>query len=465
MPAIFRYGFLVHVLLGTLGAAEGELLGRVLEKVACTADATQTYALYVPSNYTKEKVWPVIYCFDPGAHGLAPVERLKAAAEKFGYIVAGSNNSRNGPWEANEAAIQAMTRDVASHLAIDRRRVYAAGLSGGARVAVQLALIGYAKGVIACSAGFPTQGEGVPPRVPFPVFGTAGTEDFNYREMKQLDADLDDRKAAHRIVIFPGSHEWAPAELLGSAVEWLELQAMRTGTRPREEAWVAAAWQARLAAIPVQPALERWRELKSLAADFKGLTDTGEIESQAKKLAVTPEVKAELKRERTLIAREGVLLDELEGVVGRSAAAKQKLVAELRGKAEAGEDSPERQMMRRVIATYFYFVREDVRELLASHDYKRAAEILELAVELRPGQSRTWFDLARARAFARDEKRALEALRQAAAVGFSDASRAEAEPAFAKLKTEPAFLNIVATIRANPPEPERGPGEGRRHFP
>jgi dienelactone hydrolase len=465
MRAISRYGFLFPFLACTLGAAEAELLGRVLGKVACTADATQTYALYVPSNYTKEKVWPVIYCFDPGARGLAPVERLKAAAEKFGYIVAGSNNSRNGPWEANEAAIQAMTRDVAAHLAVDRRRVYVAGLSGGARVAVQLALVGYAKGVIACSAGFPTQGEGVPPRVPFPFFGTAGTEDFNYREMKQLDADLDDRSARHRIVIFNGGHEWAPAELLTSAVEWLELQAMRAETRSRDEALIKIAWQTRLAAVPVSGGLERWRELKSLAVDFKGLADTGEVENQAKKLAGAPEVKAGLKTERALIAREGALLEQIEFAVGRNAAAKQKLVAELRAKAEAAEDSPEGQMVRRVLASYFYFVREDVRDLFASRDYKRAAEILELAVELRPGQSRTWFDLARARASSRDAAGALAALRRSAEVGFSDAGRAEADPAFEKLKADPSFQEILVTIRANPPEPERRPGEGGRRFP
>jgi hypothetical protein len=41
--------------------------------------------------------WPIIYLFDPLARGEVAVEAVRAAAEKFGYIVVASNNSRNGP--------------------------------------------------------------------------------------------------------------------------------------------------------------------------------------------------------------------------------------------------------------------------------------------------------------------------------------------------------------------------------
>ena len=434
--------------------------GRVLEKVTCVADPTQTYTLYVPSNYSPQTTWPVIYCFDPGARGRTPVERLQAAAEKYGYIVAGSLNSRNGPWEENAKAIQAMVKDVDSHLAIDRQRVYTAGLSGGARVATQLALLGVAKGVIACSAGFPAMEDGLPVRVPFWFFGTAGIEDMNYHELKTLDGELEDRKAAHRIVFFDGGHEWASVALLTEAVEWLELQAMRTGTRPKDETLIHTFWRARFAAVPVAAGLERWRALKSLAADFKGLVETAEIETEAKKLGAAREVKDALKAERALDAREHTLDAELAGVSQSSLAKKEKFAAELRKKADATDDSAERQMVRRRVASYLAMVRENLRPLFANAEYGEVADMLELATALRPGQSRTLFDLARARAFSRDSKRALEALRQAAAAGLSDATRVESEPAFAKLKSDAAFQEILAVVRANPPEPERG-GRGR----
>src|SRR5690348_17102495 len=72
--------------------------GQLVERIVALNDASQSYALYLPSNYTPDRKWPILYAFDPGAHGRAPVERFKEAAEKYGWIVVGSNNSRNGPW-------------------------------------------------------------------------------------------------------------------------------------------------------------------------------------------------------------------------------------------------------------------------------------------------------------------------------------------------------------------------------
>jgi len=440
-------------LLVVRGMAADGLAGRLLDKVACQADPAQQYALYVPSNYTPERKWPIILCFDPGARGQVPVERLQPAAEKYGYIVAGSLNSRNGPWAANAAAIRAVVRDVESHLSIDVRRLYSAGLSGGARVATQLALGGLAKGVIACSAGFPTSDDGLPGKVPFVFFGTAGLEDFNHGELWRLDAELESRKATHRIVFFNGGHEWASVGLLTDAVEWFELQAMKSGTAVRNDLFVAELWDKRFASLPKDPTLERWKALQSLVADFHGLRNLTEWERETKQLGLSAVVKTGLKAERRAQQQEDDLLAELGDLAGGGASTRlKKMAADLRRQAALVEDSPERQMARRVVAGFGSSGRDATRSLFASGDYVEAAELLEMLVEFRPGQARGLYDLARARAGAGDRKKALLALTQAGEAGLSDAARVEADPLFKKLLNEPAFQAALSKIRENPPE-------------
>jgi hypothetical protein len=64
--------------------------GQIIDAVKCAADPSQSYGLYLPTSHSPDHAWPVILAFDPGARGRIPVERYRAAAEQYGYIVAGS---------------------------------------------------------------------------------------------------------------------------------------------------------------------------------------------------------------------------------------------------------------------------------------------------------------------------------------------------------------------------------------
>ena len=250
-------------LLVTAALAQDLPRGQIVDSVKCAADGSQSYTLYLPSHYSADRRWSLILLFDPGGRGRRGVERYQAAAEKYGYIVAGSNNSRNGPWGVSMKAAQAMTADVTKRFSVDPKRMYTAGLSGGARVAMKVALeTGTIAGVMASSAGFPDEPR---KRVSFAVFGTAGTEDFNNLEMRQLDHEL---ASPHRVVVFEGGHTWLSSELAIQAVEWMELQAMKSGRRPREVALMQQILAAREAeAAAAKSDVEALESLHALVAE------------------------------------------------------------------------------------------------------------------------------------------------------------------------------------------------------
>ncbi len=192
--------------------------GKVIERVTVRDHDDQSYALYLPSNYSPDRPWPILYCLDPGARGRVPVERFSQAAEKSGFLVVGSNNSRNGPIAVSDTAIRLMLADTGTRFAIDESRIYAAGLSGGARLALAWASNGRIKGVVASSAGF---GAASPPKqIPFLIFATAGYDDFNYDELYRMSRELAKRGTPHRFREFEGGHEWLPAPLAAEALEF-----------------------------------------------------------------------------------------------------------------------------------------------------------------------------------------------------------------------------------------------------
>jgi poly(3-hydroxybutyrate) depolymerase len=125
---------------GSGAARQGLERGTIVDRVQGAGDPGQTYALSLPSTYSPERKWSLILAFHPAARGRLMVEKFQAAAETYGYIIAASNNSRNGPYAFSQAAAQAMSTDVSRRFNIDPKRVYLAGMSGGARVATGIAL-------------------------------------------------------------------------------------------------------------------------------------------------------------------------------------------------------------------------------------------------------------------------------------------------------------------------------------
>ena len=350
--------------------------GQIVADVQCAGDATQSYALYLPSGYTPDHEWPVIFAFDPGGRGLNPVERYRAAAEKYGYIVAGSNNSRNGSWDETKVAVAAMTRDVATRFAVAQNREYVAGMSGGARVAlgVGLSSAGIA-GVFASSAGYPDNK--LRTELPFPVFETAGTEDFNYIEMREMDREL---KTPHRLAIFDGGHVWLSSDLAMEAVEWMEIQAMKSGRKPRDQAEVDAIYAARIARVPMGSS--DYAGVSAIVEDFTGLEDVTRFSARVAELKADKSVRDELKKELDLETKER-LTDQViqgEGALLLDSASRAGALKQLRQRwktlsetAKGDADTPDRRMARRVLSGLSMSVTTQDPEYLAIIQENRMA--------------------------------------------------------------------------------------------
>lgn len=353
--------FLVFLLSSVGGARQTGIAaqdyprGQIIDNVVCAADATQSYALYLPTTFTPARTWSLIIAFHPGARGRAMVEKFQAGAEQYGYLVAGSNTSRNGSMQASIASVQAMSADLGTRFPIDPARLYTAGMSGGARVAMEVALAsGKVAGVIASSASYPD----AEPRksVPFAVFGTAGTEDFNNLEMHRMDEAL---TTPHRLAIFDGGHSLPPNDISLQAIEWLELQAMKSNRRTRDASLIDRLFAIRQkAASELKDPKDQALAWSAIATDFGGLHDVTEASAKADALMKQKDVKTALKRDKEDVETEEHLfadIFELESGLRNgdthadSIARLTSLLAGLSRDAKKPADSIERRRARRML--------------------------------------------------------------------------------------------------------------------
>ena len=442
--------------------------GVVIPRVTCAAKPEQSYALYLPSNYTPERKWPVLFAFDPAARGRVPVDLLKEAAEKYGYIVAGSNNSRNGPPRPQAEAADAMMQDVTTRFAVDARRMYTTGFSGGARVAVMVALLcgDCVAGVFAQGAGFPTSA--APSKdVRFSTFAAVGDLDFNHAEVLDLAEKLESNGTPVRLRVFSGTHNYAPLEVQMEAVEWLELRAMVEGRRAKDHAFLTQQFaRARERAEQVEGTGDRyaaWREYTAAARDFADLpaaapfaAKVAEWKDSAALVEARKRTYRDIERQRALTTPFGTNLEALHRDSSRRADLLPQLYATVnelrRGSESKNED--QRRVYARARTQVFAHAIETGNSALHEKEFSFATVCFELAREIRPETPGPPFGLARVHAANGRKKQALDALREAIRKGLRDAELLRTTPEFARLQSAPEFQGIVQSLeQASPPRP------------
>jgi dienelactone hydrolase len=433
--------------------------GRVIARVACLSKPEQTYALYLPKSYDPAKKWPILLVFEPAARGPLPVNIMKDAAEKYGYIVMSSNNSRNGPWQPQMDAADAMWKDAQVRYSIDLKRLYFAGFSGGARVGVALAAgcKGCAAGVFASGAGFPL---GLEPKKTggFVLFSAIGREDFNYPEILLLEPELKEANFTFHVRRFDGKHEWAPAEVWDEAFAWFNLQAMRAGTLHKDVAFIRGFYQRSLAEAnnlaSTGQEYEAFRQYRQLASDFGGLTDVAEPQRRIAGLEKSKAVKEGLKREKQAAEQQVQMAEPINSRIqvltqDHTQTRTQlnelsRLFSEIRRRAKDDKD-PQQMIAKRVLTQEFVHAYESGAHMIDAKDYGNALilyEVITANATKAPGAH-----LQRARAYAAlgNKNNALEELRAAIRDGVSDSEDLK-DPEFAALQKDPAFQSIADSL-------------------
>lgn len=440
--------------------------GTVIEKLACLDDPTQSYALYLPSQYSAERRWPIIYAFDPAARGKVPVELYKDAAEKYGYIVVGSNNSRNGPVAPEAAAAQALWEDTHRRFAIDKDRVYTTGLSGGARFATSFALYCYTcsvAGVIAHGAGYPVQATAPPANDHFLYYAAVGDADFNLPELLTLRKRKDEQRASFKVTIYPGTHQWAPPEVVEDAIGWLELKAMQSGTKKPDPAFIHRLLeQTRAEAEQAErrgDIMTQFYALRSLAVDFKGLEEVAQFESQLAGLKSSKAFKKgeqqerqEIERQQSLAGPAGNDLSRLGQVTAEEQITlKQNIVSAFSSlRREAKSNSSDHLVYARALNQLWIEGMEAGQEQFQKNELVLAAAYFELMADVAPDQTWPLLMLAKTRLRAGNKKTALKALEQAVKRGLKHAEPLTQDADFQPLVQDPEFQRIVQGLEKSP---------------
>ncbi len=428
--------------------------GKVIPSVSCIKNVSHTYALYLPANYSADKKYPLIICFDAHGSGYKPVELFQEQAEKFGYILAGSNVSKNGmPMQNTFEHYDILFDDLLTRFNIDKSRIYTCGFSGGSRVASSIAITkGGIAGVIGCSAGFPQVKDGIKQK--FDFFGYAGNDDMNYAEMLALDRTLENSGFRHQLLVFSGTHDWPPKEYIPESILWTELNAMKDIKKATDKAFV----NEQLATFDKQftdsqktgRVYEEYLLAKKIINYFKGLADVKKYEDQLSSMEKDPAVQNGIKKEQADQQKEQMMQQKyIEKLSTENISWWKREVARLDNYMATISEESEKHMVKRVMEYLSLALYSNSSSAYAQNNFGEAEHFIELYALIDPDNPEPEFMWAQIFAHKKDIVNSLVHLKKSAGLGFKEKARIDNDTIFLKLNSDKRFAEILETIINN----------------
>lgn len=420
--------------------------GRLVPSVSCIEQPGFSYALYLPSTYSPDRTWPVMFAFSPFGNGVIPVQLLSDAAEKYGYIVVGSNDSRNGHWDPIVEAQNALWRDVTARFPVDLDRCYATGFSGGARSAFWFALDhpDSVAGVILCGAVFPRP-RNVPTDGRLAIFGLVGDADLNLTEHLEVEELLEGTDTEQWQEVYTGWHQWPTRSQYTEAVEFMELAAMQRGLIPMDNGFVAGLAAQRLGSaraleLAGKPLLAL-RKYRQVASCFRGSAE-GDTARMAARILTRQRATRKLKR------LQAQYLEEV-GMIKAWLDQERFSKALVRLRRRAGGGGPFAVHAR--LALHLTSVRlTEMAMKLAEQDHLEEAEAFSLiGIVAYPENPYTAFHASRYSARLGKYDEAVQFLENAAAHNFDRLDLLQTDPDIQRARFHPDFHEIEEAISRN----------------
>ncbi|HLC83744.1 MAG TPA: hypothetical protein VJI69_07930 [Bacteroidia bacterium] len=439
----------------SIPAKENFAKGQVIENITNLSDASQSYALYLPSTYSSDKAYPAIYIFDAHGTGKLPVSMYKNLAEKYGYILIASNNSKNGtPWDQTQVIANNLFSDSQQRLSINASRIYVLGFSGGARVANGLCITnGAIAGAICCGAAAPAANS-KDPRSNYTFLGICGNQDFNYIEMRKYDmVDLAGRPVKHAFIEFDGKHEWPKEEIMNEAFLWTELGAMRKEPKLKNDAFVKEnilRYSAKIkSAQQNNKPFEVYNHVRRTINFFDGLTDLKEYYDIYNPLKANAEVDKNLKREEEIWKKEEELKAYYtEGFQTKNIDWWKQEVSTINQKIKSA--GVEQTLMYKRILDYLSLVAYlQTTNALKQQNLPATKMFCHIYLIVDPTNNEAHYLNATILAIEEKDKETFAALNESVKNGFKDISRIENDNSFMKIKNTEEFKGILKKINEN----------------
>ncbi|SHJ56169.1 hypothetical protein [Aquimarina spongiae] len=282
---------LLFLLASFFGYAQSQLVltkGRVTDSLV-VPDTKNTFSIYLPRTYDKNKSWPIIFGFDSSNRTSNIARFYQAAAEELGYIIAVTNFTEEQSARDRANYVAVFMKHIFSLFPIQIGRVYVTGVGDDAKFASLLPL-GYPDkifGVIAIGDSYFYDSR-INLNKNFTHFGILNTHNYRFKNFQANKNFLKRRAVPADLFVYEGGGEFPAQELIKNVLTALTRQAMLKGRVAKDSIWIQNSFEKSLQEVDgyvsKRKFLKAYEELKRIRIDYNQFFDTDYLKEKQKEI-------------------------------------------------------------------------------------------------------------------------------------------------------------------------------------
>jgi predicted esterase len=404
-----------------------------------TRIGNRIYSLYLPedSSLAGRKL-PAMIFLDPHADGQGPLQRYRRLADRYGFMLIGSMDMKNGrSLEEAASIVDDLVREAGTRLPADPSSITLVGFSGAAKAA--LATASGNKGitsVIYCGAALPP----AILQMSRPTLGMTGSADMNFSEVLAFHASQDSSDARQSLLADEGRHEWPDETIFENAFIW----SLSLRCRARNDCDSAKLLQLSVTSDRIRKKIkdpfQQSLALRHHIICFNGLTDISDAQKALALLTSSDPYSRQMRSIETGLAKEKVEREEL------LKAFSDRDLTWWRRRIRSLQSSPKDPVNRRLLGYISLGAYTFSRKSLDRHALPEASDFLTIYRLADPTNSEWAFLTACLSAEKGDRAGVLEYLRISIRLGLDDPEKVRNEPLLKEFFADPEVAALIRKL-------------------
>ncbi|MDP5229477.1 MAG: alpha/beta hydrolase [Cellulophaga sp.] len=224
--------------------------GVILDDIKVNDSISESFVLYLPTNFETTKKWPIIFVCDTGGKAKQATQMLLPAAEKNGYILAASNTINDSlKIEDNVLATSRMINKVLTILPIGNQQIYTVGIADSGKFASLLpVIINNIQGTLSINSPIANT-DILNVKKTFHFIGLVDVSNYNLFEMQANQQLLNNLRYPNQLFVYDQLTKPSVYDYINMALETFTISAMAKNSIPKDATFIQQKYQENISLI------------------------------------------------------------------------------------------------------------------------------------------------------------------------------------------------------------------------